>query len=86
MRQVLSFRTGFEEKGTYVDDERRVALHYLQGSFAIDLAGSFPINLIMMLVDDDGESSATGRLNRQLRLLRIIKLNRVTSALPEPEP
>ena len=76
---VLNFRTGYEAHGTYVDDDRKVALHYLHGSFAIDFVGSFPLNLIMMWTssDDEGGSSATGRLNRQLRLLRIAKLNRL---------
>jgi len=79
---VLSFRTGFEAQGLYIDDPMKVAAHYLRGTFVIDLAGSFPLNLIMMANDNgEGGGQAAARLNRQLRLLRIIKLNRLLRIL-----
>jgi hypothetical protein len=75
---LLSFRTGFlDEDNQLVTDGSRVAIHYLRGSFFIDLIGSFPLNFILDLTSPDGEADATARLNRQLRLLRVVKLNRL---------
>ena len=42
------------------------------------MIGSFPLNLVLLAVqDEEDDSAAAGRLNRQLRLLRIVKLNRL---------
>lgn len=60
-----------------VRDGGRIASNYLRGSFTIDVLGSFPISIILEILDSDGESKATARLNKQLRLLRIVKLNRL---------
>lgn len=72
---LLNFRTGFIADGVFLRDTRLICRHYLSGSFLIDLLGSFPLNLILKAIGDDGDGTA--RLNRQLRLLRIVKLNRL---------
>jgi len=74
---VINFRTGFFEEGQFVIDSTRIARKYLTGSFTIDLIGSFPLSLVLIAMDDDGENNAAARLNRQLRFLRIVKLNRL---------
>jgi len=74
---VINFRTGFFEEGQFVADSNRIARKYLTGSFTIDLVGSFPLSLILIAMDDEGENNAAARLNRQLRFLRIVKLNRL---------
>lgn len=86
---MVSFRTGFMVDGELVTDSRRIAAHYVRGSFVIDLLGSFPLNLFMgaaLAVSNSGDagetassqqSPAAARLNRQLRLLRVFKLNRL---------
>ena len=73
----LNFRTGFIIDGQLVKEPRRIAHHYLRTTFFIDLIGSFPLNLVLRAVNDNESNDATGRLNRQLRLLRILKLNRL---------
>ena len=81
----LSFRTAYAgPEGQAVTDTAAIAINYLRGAFTLDLLGSFPINLILVMagveqlgVDDDDTNSAATRLNRQLRLLRIFKLNRL---------
>lgn len=85
---MLSFRTGVTVSDAMggvvtgeeqvVMDGRSIAIIYLRGSFVFDMIGSFPISfLVLALGSDDDESVAASRLNRQLRLLRIAKLNRL---------
>ena len=78
---VLNFRTGFLVEGLLITDSKRIAKHYVQTSFWIDAVGSFPLNLLLTLINqddsDDDSPSNVGRLNRQLRLLRLVKLNRL---------
>lgn len=73
---ALSFRSGYIADGVFVKDSTLVCRHYLLGGFLIDLIGAFPLNLILKAVGDT-DNESTGRLNRQLRLLRVIKLNRL---------
>ena len=75
---LLNFRTGFMVEGEVVTETARIARHYLRSTFALDLIGAFPINIILDLASSEDDSgSGTARLNRQLRLLRFFKLNRL---------
>ena len=74
---VLSFRTSFFVEGHLQRDGWLIAQHYLKGNFVVDLIGSFPLQLVLQTVSEEGKSDPTARLNRQLRLLRLFKLNRL---------
>jgi hypothetical protein len=49
----LNFRTGFMSEGHFVSDDKLVALAYLKGSFVMDCLGTFPLNVVMMMVNPD---------------------------------
>ena len=60
-------------------DGWKIGALYLKGPFWLDLVGSFPISLLIVAFggQEGDDSVAASRLNRQLRLLRIAKLNRL---------
>ena len=66
---LLNFRTSFLHEGHMVRDGWLIAHNYLRGWFFIDLIGSFPLTVVLDLVDGgaDGDTTAATRLNRQLR-------------------
>jgi len=84
---VINFRTGYMQEGRLVKDDWLVAKAYLtSSSFFMDVLGSFPLNIVLMIVTpdnpygnidvaatDDAAGSAA-RANRLLRLLRLTKL------------
>ena len=74
------------QEGRLVKDNWLVAKAYLRGSFWMDVLGSFPLNIVLMIATpdnpygnidgpatDDAAGSAA-RANRLLRLLRLTKL------------
>ena len=48
---ALNFRTGYIAEGHFVSDDWLVARAYLKGSFVMDVAGTFPLNIVMMVAD-----------------------------------
>ena len=81
---VINLRTGFMAEGHFVNDDRLAAKHYVtKGSFVFDCIGSFPINLLLLPVQDDDSdaSSAYGRTNKMLRLLRVAKMTKLLRLL-----
>ena len=49
----VSFRTGYVHEGHFVSDNWKVAKAYIRGTFFIDMLGSFPLNLFLMLANPD---------------------------------
>ena len=41
--------TGYVHEGHFVDDDWAVAKAYLTGSFVVDVLGTFPLNVVMMI-------------------------------------
>jgi len=83
----VNFRTGFVHEGHFVDDEWLAATKYFKREFAVDFVGSFPLNLVWMVIDpsniygdellvaEDAQGQGdVGRLNRVLRMVRMAKL------------
>ena len=69
---VLSFFTGYLDRGVLVLDHRRIVCHYLKGWFFIDA----PI-AVTDVVLELGVSTSTGRASRFLRALRLIRIARL---------
>lgn len=76
---LVNFFTSYYSQGTYVDDFRSIALNYCSTWFAIDVAGSFPFDKVILAM---GTSNSTADLSslrilkavRMLKLMRAIKL------------
>ena len=50
---VINMRTGFVKEGHFVNDDWLAAKNYLQGSFIMDCLGSFPLNILLMILTPD---------------------------------
>ena len=48
---ALNFRTGYVSEGHFVSDDWLVAKDYLKGSFVMDVLGTFPLNIVTMILD-----------------------------------
>lgn len=72
------------KKATLVTDQKSIFIHYAKGFFWVDLAGAFPVDLVMLGFCSDGNASSANNLLRapkiikQLRLLRALRLLRVS--------
>ena len=71
---ALNFRTAIRKNGILITDQKEIAKDYIKFWFWIDLAASMPIDSMFIL------PSATGQLNKLLRLVRIFKLLRLFRA------
>ena len=80
---VINFRTGYINEGFFVEDDYLAAMSYLRGAFLMDLLGSLPINIVIMIAQPEnpfgnvieGEQSVdVTRINRTLRMLRMMKI------------
>ena len=82
---VINMRTGYMQEGHYISDDWLSAKKYLKGSFVMDCLGTFPLNILLMVLNPDnpygdileeeaGGGADVGRVNRMLRLLRMAKL------------
>lgn len=72
----LNFRTGYiNERGKMELRGRKIAAHYLKGSFTIDLLSSVPWDLLMTPFNS-GDSALTEN-TRVLKAVRLIKLSRL---------
>jgi len=80
---IVNLRTGYTVEGHFVQDDWKAVKRYLSGSFIFDLIGSFPINLVLLPLQDgqDDDSATFGRTNKMLRLLRMAKLTKLTRML-----
>jgi len=80
---IVNLRTGYIVEGHFVHDDWKAVKRYVGGSFVFDLIGSFPLNLVLLPLQDDqsDDSASFGRTNRMLRLLRMAKLTKLTRML-----
>ena len=76
---ILNFRTAYyDRKGLLVWNGWRVARHYLQGAFMLDLVSTVPFNMILsFLVDGNSSILRSTKLLRALRLIRLLRLMRL---------
>ena len=88
----LNFRTGFMHEGHLVDDDWQVMKSYLYGSFMMDVAGTFPINIVTMLTTPENpygdpqlaamQAEAAGGTGmdagRANRMLRLMRMAKLT--------
>lgn len=72
---VRTFRLPYRDRGIQVRDPQRIVRHYLRRTFAADLAGALPLDLLFLAwsgLAPGGVSIVL--LIRLLRLLRIVRL------------
>ena len=50
---IVNLRTGYMREGFLVKDDWLAAKHYLKGSFVFDVLGSFPLNIVVMILQPD---------------------------------
>lgn len=84
---LLSFQTGYYEKGILITSRKAIALNYIKSWLIIDLVASFPYTWVSS-TDDSGVTSSKVllilkflRTLKILRLLRIFKLKRIISRI-----
>eukprot|EP00297_Palpitomonas_bilix_P001801 CAMPEP_0113892966 /NCGR_PEP_ID=MMETSP0780_2-20120614/15769_1 /TAXON_ID=652834 /ORGANISM="Palpitomonas bilix" /LENGTH=1000 /DNA_ID=CAMNT_0000883081 /DNA_START=332 /DNA_END=3334 /DNA_ORIENTATION=- /assembly_acc=CAM_ASM_000599 len=84
---IFNFRTGYYdgESGELVKSKKRIAINYVRTWFFIDLASSFPFELITVatnaLTSGEGEAATDVELIRLARLLRVPRAFRVLRML-----
>lgn len=78
---LLNFFTSYREHGEEVGDGRRIAHHYLKGSFTVDLAANFPYELLALALAPAGASAFGLPLGAALRLPRVLRIVKVHGIL-----
>ncbi|ETO30479.1 voltage-gated ion channel superfamily [Reticulomyxa filosa] len=79
----LQFFTTFKHEagpnaGRMETSHRKIILRYLKGWFIVDVAASFPMDLILVATTGSSSGSSSGAsINRLLRLVRSVKLMRI---------
>lgn len=78
---VISFFTGYLDKGSLVDDHRAIARRYIKSWFLPDLVVT-AIDLVLMFMGEVSSTaqSAGTRVLRLLRLCRVVRLGKLTRA------
>lgn len=78
---LISFFTGYLDKGTLVDDHRAIARRYIKSWFVPDLVVT-AIDLVLMFTGEESSTaqSAGTRVLRLLRLCRVVRLGKLTRA------
>ena len=75
---VVNLRTGYITDALFIKDDWKVVKHYMRGSFAFDLMGSFPVNFVILASNsNDDQGSSFARTNKLLRMLRLLKLTKL---------
>lgn len=69
---IVSFNTGYYQKGNLVLIRRRVIFNYLRTWFLLDLLASFPWSYVLV-VEDDGQGGGSGAAAKTPQLLRLLK-------------
>ena len=68
----VAFFTGYLEKGNLIQDRRQIACHYLRTWCVPDLVVN-SIDIVLVLIEDESFSAST-RITRGLRLLRLFRV------------
>lgn len=77
---LLSFLTGYLDKGQLIDDHRAIAKRYLKSWFIPDILVTI-IDFILMFEDARASAQSAGtRVLRLLRLCRVVRLGKLTRA------
>lgn len=77
---LLSFLTGYLDKGQLIDDHRAIAKRYLKSWFIPDIVVTI-IDVILMFDDARASAQSAGtRVLRLLRLCRVVRLGKLTRA------
>jgi Ion transport protein len=80
---IIQFNTAIfdDDSGALIVDRTRIAIHYLQLWFWVDLLSSFPFDLIVSAINTatDKNSLYLLALIRILRFVKLIRLNRLTA-------
>lgn len=79
-RARTAFRVGFGELET---DPTRILAHYARGWLVPDIISSFPVEIVLLVVDaaSEGDGSGASQAVKFLRLLRIVRLLRIARIL-----
>ena len=75
----VPFQLSSKLGGAKVMSHKQIAVHYLRGSFALDVVATVPIDVFVGLASaSEGESSATPlKMVRMVRLVRLARLGRL---------
>lgn len=74
---IVVFRTQIiGDNGEIVIDQKNIAIKYLKGSFTIDFLSTIPLDSMAGIFLDE-ETAAQFKLFGALKLIRVIRLNRI---------
>eukprot|EP00283_Hemiselmis_rufescens_P005813 CAMPEP_0173423972 /NCGR_PEP_ID=MMETSP1357-20121228/4047_1 /TAXON_ID=77926 /ORGANISM="Hemiselmis rufescens, Strain PCC563" /LENGTH=917 /DNA_ID=CAMNT_0014387139 /DNA_START=137 /DNA_END=2887 /DNA_ORIENTATION=- len=85
---VVNFMTTYNHQGVEITDLRKIALNYMKTWFAFDLAGSFPLDKVILATAGGNMDLSSLRILkavRMLKLIRALKLMTIVTALQERE-
>ena len=81
---IVVFRTTIiGENGEIVKDQKTIAIKYLRGSFTIDLLSTIPLDS-MAGIFLDAATAAQFKIFGCLKLIRVIRLNRIIRDMNVP--
>jgi len=83
----VSFRTTFinEKTGAEVKNLKQLATYYLKGQFTIDVLATVPFDTIGESLTSGGESSKAFKVFGALKLVRVLRLNKIITYLRSTE-
>ena len=61
-----------------IDDRKSIAKHYVRSWFAIDLVSILPMDLILLLIYDNTNSTAHAGMMRVTKISKLYKLMKIT--------
>ena len=80
----MIFRTSIQgDNGVIVTDQRAIAVEYLKGSFIIDFLSTVPLDTLVDIFLDK-EMAKNFKLFGTLKLIRVIRLNRIIRDMSAP--
>ena len=81
---IVVFRTTIiGDNGEIVTDQKTIAIKYLKGSFTVDLLSTIPLDSLAGIFLDEA-TAAQFKLFGCLKLIRVIRLNRIIRDLNVP--
>jgi hypothetical protein len=86
----LTFITAYDNQGCLVTDFRMIAKNYIFTWFLLDLAGSFPFDMVISFALESDKSGSASNLSgmkliRMLKLIRAVKFINKLNKLKEKE-